>query len=229
MMDHNTEERKGQSNDYSKVETSDISEEVTKDEEGAVVVNTGVSDVVSDVVSADGGVGVGDESGLRHRNTEDKHPSEEYFDPEEPNEESTVGVSGGLRGILRKAADGPDENRSGPQLGRGFERSKKSKNLIQIGNLKVKEHFSLAHPSSAVAFAEDETLVFVDNLEQVTLEKKSGTDYLTAKQATFSTPGLFLTRAAYTMVALLMAGFIFAFCIQILLFLFLGLAINGGK
>jgi hypothetical protein len=198
FMDRDIEELKSQLNDYSKVDTSDISEKAKEAKDGG----------------EEGGVGY--DGGLRYRNIEDRssnsdeqfYPSVEFLNPEEPNEDAVVGVAVELRGI---------------------QRMRKSKHLTQIGNMKVKEHFSLTHPSSTVTFAEDQMLVFVDNLEQVVLEKKSGTDYLTAKQATFTTPGLFLTRVAYTMVALLMTGFLFVFCIQILLFLFLGLLRDGGK
>ena len=99
----------------------------------------------------------------------------------------------------------------------------------RIGNINVRDHFSLSNPSSTVAFADDEAIVFVDNLEQVTLHKDNEKEYLTAKQATVSSPGLLLTRSFYTVVALLMTGFVFIFCIQIVLFLFLGLAIESGK
>ena len=102
-------------------------------------------------------------------------------------------------------------------------------NRTSIGNTIVKDHFSLSNPSSAITFADTEAIVFVDNFEQVSLEKKDGTNYFTAKQASVSSPGLLLSRLAYTMIALLMSGFVFVFCIQIVLFLFLGLAIESGK
>lgn len=42
----------------------------------------------------------------------------------------------------------------------------------RVGGINVKDHFSLSNPSSTVAFADNETLVFVDNFEQVSLQKE---------------------------------------------------------
>ncbi len=98
-----------------------------------------------------------------------------------------------------------------------------------LGGMPVKDHFSLSNPTSTITFADDEALVLVDNMEQVAIEKKAGTNYFVAKQATVSSPGLVFSRFAYSLVAVLMAGFVFIFCIQIVLFLFLGLAIESGK
>ena len=103
------------------------------------------------------------------------------------------------------------------------------RNISHIGNITVKDHFSLSNPSSTATFANDETLIFNDNLEQVVLEKKEGEDHITAKQATVASPGLMFTRVAYTIVAFLISGYMFVFCIQLVLFLFLGLAIESGK
>ena len=104
------------------------------------------------------------------------------------------------------------------------------KNLMnQIGDMKVKNHFSLSNPASTISFAQSESILLVDNLEQISLEKSNDNDYLVVKQATISSPGLVLMRAAYTLVALLMTGFVFIICVQLILFLFLGLAIESGK
>ena len=101
--------------------------------------------------------------------------------------------------------------------------------MTRIGGMMVQDHFSLSHPSSHVAFAEDEAMIFVDNLEQVTFEKKKDNDFVVAKQSTVASPGIMLLRLVYTILAFLMAGFVFVFCIQIVLFLFLGLAIESGE
>lgn len=97
-----------------------------------------------------------------------------------------------------------------------------------IGNFVVKDHFSLSNPTSAVKFIDDETLIFTDNSEQITLEKKKDDDFVTAKQATISSPGLSFLRLAYTTVTVFMTGLLFVFCVQLVLFLFLGLAIESG-
>ncbi len=98
-----------------------------------------------------------------------------------------------------------------------------------LGDFTVKDHFSLSNPTSAVRFVDDETLIFTDNVEQVTLEKKKGENFITAKQATVSSPGLMGLRLAYTLVTVFMTGLLFVFCVQLVLFLFLGLAIESGK
>ena len=101
--------------------------------------------------------------------------------------------------------------------------------ISHIGNMKVQDHFSLSNPSSSVNFGEDEALIFFHNNSQTTLEKKRGSDVIIAKQADLGSAGLIFTRFVYTLVAFLMAGFVFIFCIQIVLFLFLGLAIESGE
>ncbi len=71
-------------------------------------------------------------------------------------------------------------------------------------------------------------VIFVDNLEQVVLEKKADNDYVTVSQTSVSSPALIFLRAVGTLVAALMAGFLFVFCVQLILFLFLGLTIQSG-
>ena len=110
-----------------------------------------------------------------------------------------------------------------------LERAVKHRKLTRLGKMTMRDHFSLSNPSSTVAFAEDESILLVDNLEQVVLEKKKDEDHITAKQATVSSAGLMLLRSVYTLVATLVSGLLFIFCIQLVLFLFLGLAIESGK
>ncbi len=105
----------------------------------------------------------------------------------------------------------------------------KMRKMTRIGDMTIQDHFTLSNPSSHVMFADDEAMVFVDNLEQITLEKKKDNGYIVAKQGTIGSPGIMMLRLAYTLIAFLMAGFVFVFCIQIVLFLFLGLAIESGK
>jgi len=82
---------------------------------------------------------------------------------------------------------------------------------------------SLTNPSSALFFCNNETKVFTLGQTQVVLEKISGSQEISAKQIEEGTPGLFLIRAAYTLIAFLMAGFLFVFSVQLILSLFLGL------
>jgi|AntRauTorckE5430_2_1112549.scaffolds.fasta_scaffold00427_8 hypothetical protein len=97
-----------------------------------------------------------------------------------------------------------------------------------LGNLTVRDDPTLANPSSALTFMNNETKVFTLGQTQIVLEKNPGNNEITAKQIEGSTPGLFLIRAAYTLVAFLMSGFLFIFCVQLILFLFLGLTIESG-
>lgn len=106
--------------------------------------------------------------------------------------------------------------------------SSNPKQYTSLGTLTVKDHFSLSNPSSLVRFVDEETLIFTDNTEQVTLEKKKGEDFITAKQATVSSPGMMALRLAYTLITVFMTGILLVFCIQLVLFLFLGLAIESG-
>lgn len=129
-------------------------------------------------------------------------------------------IDDGLRTLVIDSSSSKDA-----ALEQGIMKRREAK---QIGHLTVKDHFSLHNPSSTVTFSGDETLVFVDNFEQVTLNKNKDSNVIVAKQAAVSSPGLLFTRFAYTVVAFLMAGLVFVFCIQIVLFLFLGLAIESG-
>jgi hypothetical protein len=146
-------------------------------------------------------------------------------DPESDNDNThadtgaELGVGSQLRGLFNRKGGKSESGEGNPE----------PVQINRIGGIMVKDHFSLTNPSSIVSFADDEQIVFVDNLEQVVLEKRADQDYFTAKQATVSSPGLVFTRFAYTLVAILMSGILFVFCIQIILFLFLGLAIESGR
>jgi len=110
----------------------------------------------------------------------------------------------------------------------GVHRGQRIKNLNAFGGIKVKDHFSLSNPSSTVQFSDKEAIVFVDNTQQLVLQKGEDDDFFVARHVSTGTPGLFLIRAAYTLVTVLMTGVLFVFCIQVVLFLFLGLAIETG-
>jgi len=97
-----------------------------------------------------------------------------------------------------------------------------------LGNLTVSDDPTLANPSSALYFGQKETKVFTLGQAQVVLEKEIGGTEVTAKQIDEGTPGLSLIRATYTLIAFLMSGFLFVFCVQLILFLFLGLTAEFG-
>ena len=101
--------------------------------------------------------------------------------------------------------------------------------MARLGRMNIKDHFSLTNPSSHIAFADDEAVVLVDNLEQTTLEIKNDDDFVVVKQATVASPGLMLLRITYTLLALLISSFVFICCTQVILFLFLGLAVSVGE
>ena len=137
--------------------------------------------------------------------------------------ENIVSVNRDLRSLLESPSreDGPGQ----PVVSR----RKNFRNLTKIGAIEIQDHFSLQNPSSHISFADDEVVVFVDDLEQITLEKKKDHNFYTAKQATVASPGIILLRWAYTTIAFMLAGFVFVFCLHIILFLFLSLAIASGE
>ena len=95
-----------------------------------------------------------------------------------------------------------------------------------LGQYKVKDHFSLNAPTSTVKFNDVECHIFSDGTDQLVLERER--DTITAKKLSEASPGLFFIRLFYTVVASLMAGFLFIFSIQVVLFLFLGVIRASG-
>ena len=102
-----------------------------------------------------------------------------------------------------------------------------------IGNMKVNDHFSIPNQSSQHNYMGNETLVFPLIPEgSIVLEKGTGTTEknhtITVKYSNDSTPGFYVLRAFYALVAILVASFVFMFSVQVMLFLWIGLAINSG-
>jgi hypothetical protein len=97
----------------------------------------------------------------------------------------------------------------------------------KLGNLNVNDHFTLSNPSSTITFKDQQNIIFQVGQSQIVLEKGLD-DVVTAKEIVEESPGYFLLRAAYTVIAFLLSGFLFVFCVQLMLFLFLGLAIKSG-
>jgi hypothetical protein len=117
------------------------------------------------------------------------------------------------------------------------------------------DHFSLREPSSTVKFRGARVHVYETSNEQIILEDRissnggnvnffdddSGDDdddngksrtrrhNITVKRMPWSSFGLVVLRAAYTLISLLLFGFAFAFSFQIILFLFVNLAANVGR
>jgi len=111
------------------------------------------------------------------------------------------------------------------------------------------DHFSLRHPSSTVRFRGSRVHVYEMANEQILLEdRRSSKDYktvddddynngksrrqhrhtVTVKRMDCTTFGLRSLRLAYTLISLLIFGYAFALCFQIILFLFLNLPVDAG-
>lgn len=111
------------------------------------------------------------------------------------------------------------------------------------------DHFSLRHPSSTVRFRGSRVHVYETSTQQILLEDrlssndcKSADDgygndksrrqqhrhTVTVKLMDWISFGLRFLRLAYTLISLLIFGFAFAICFQIILFLFLNLPVDAG-
>ena len=149
----------------------------------------------------------------------------EIFDE---NPKSTSSTTGNVvrRGISFSSPPSP----SSPSNKFGFEKQLSSftnQSSWKSTASTVQEHFTLSNPASTINLGEKEAIVIVENLEQITLERIG--NQIVAKQTSLGSPGLFLMRCAYTFVAIFLSVIIFASCIQISLYLFLGVAIESGE
>ncbi len=140
-----------------------------------------------------------------------------------------TGSSVGLELAAKKTAPKSFDDMDDSTASTTEEGTTRMRKITKLGGMAIKDHFSLPNPSSRIGFADDEIMVLMDNLEQITIEKKKDNDFIVVKQATIASPGIMLLRLFYTLTAFFMAGLVFVFCIQIVLFLFLGLAIESGK
>ena len=111
---------------------------------------------------------------------------------------------------------------------------------------RVQDHFSLPGPSSEVRFRRSNVRVYEQPNSQFLLQEwatRSGDTgtafaneavsdnqhlYITVKQTDHTSYGLTFLRAAYTLVAVFMGGFLFIFAFELLLFLFIDLATELG-
>lgn len=96
-----------------------------------------------------------------------------------------------------------------------------------FADLSVTDNYTLSNPSSAIHFNTRSDLVVQTGQSQIILEKGQD-NVVTARQIDEESTGYDLLRGAYTIVAFLFSGFLFVFCTQLILFLFLGLAIETG-
>lgn len=146
--------------------------------------------------------------------------------------EATTGVDTELRQLVINETSPPPvgtEQTSNININpRQTKKSTRESYVTKFDNIYFRDHFSLENPSSHLSFHDHEAIVLVDNLEQITLEKKKDDDFTFAKQQTIASPGLIFLRILSTWFAFMMASFLMAFCIQSVLFLFLGLITGAG-
>ena len=107
-------------------------------------------------------------------------------------------------------------------------------NEVKSDGVKVTEkrvfvdHFSLDNPTSQLKFYQKESTVLNVGQTQIVLEYDKDTNVVSTRQIVQDSPGLFIIRGAYTLVAFLMSGLLFVFCTQLVLSLFLGLLRQSG-
>lgn len=93
---------------------------------------------------------------------------------------------------------------------------------------RFKDHFSLEAPSDAVRFRSAAVRVYSSNTQQFQLFEGPGNEAVKAKLTSDGSSGLTVLRSWYTLVSVLMMGFLLIFCLQVLLFLFVSLVMEGG-
>ena len=92
--------------------------------------------------------------------------------------------------------------------------------------LKFEDHFSLEAPSDNVRFRSNAVRVYSSGTQQFQIITTK--DEVKAKVTSDGSSGLSMLRAWYSLIAVLMMGFLLIFCLQILLFLFVSLVMEGG-
>ena len=113
-----------------------------------------------------------------------------------------------------------------------------------VGYPRMLDHFTIPHPSSGVRFQQSNINVYDQNETQLvirqhaTAKKRSPDDAedgeqslnltFTVKQVDDTSYGLSFLRASYTLVAVFVVAFTFIFALELLLFLFIDLAIEVG-
>ena len=148
-----------------------------------------------------------------------------------------VGIDDELRGLVLCNNNGNDndndETMSSPTTGirqrKPSELKSRGSYFKNVGdNVGLRDHFTLSNPSSHVSFFDHEAVVYVGDLEQITLEKKKDDTIITAKQSSTASPGVLFLRILYTLQAFLVASFLLVFCMEAVFFLFLGVVIGSG-
>jgi hypothetical protein len=96
-----------------------------------------------------------------------------------------------------------------------------------------KDHFTLSHPTTVIRYRRttDAARIIEDADKQYILEEADDMDgkhQITIRQLHDTSEGVRFLRATYTLATAFWTGFLFVFAVQILLFVFLDLAIQFG-
>jgi len=102
----------------------------------------------------------------------------------------------------------------------------KKRSVTALDNVMFRDHHSLKAPSSTLHFQKKQVHIYGNRNYQFLLQ--SDGDEVVAKIGKDGSIGLSGLRLSYSLVALLMTGFLLVFCLQLLLFLFLGLTVDIG-
>jgi lipase ATG15 len=126
----------------------------------------------------------------------------------------------------RAAADGEEEQPNKNSMQQEGDIPESSLHMVDYV-----DHFSLRGPSSTVRFRGAKVMVYEQNNDQFLLEDRHSTEsghQISVKRMRNGTFGLRFLRSAYTLVTLLLLGFLFVFSLQVVLFLFLNLPVASG-
>lgn len=146
-----------------------------------------------------------------------------------------ISVAG--RSIIRRRSQTQRESKKS-SLHRGSDSLRNSRKAFArsirsfpIGNSQVEDHFSIPKHSSSYSYHGKDTLIFPLSPQGAIMlenDKLDVTQPLTVKYYNDATTGFYVVRAFHTLVALLVALLVFLFSIQVILFLWIGLAIDSG-
>lgn len=109
------------------------------------------------------------------------------------------------------------------------DRAKLAFSVHQLGqNLTLEDDVSLLQPSTYLKYHNNDVHIFDLGTDALILEKRESSNTITAKYSHDGTFGFYLIRGYYVFFALLMIFFLTSFGIQVLLFVFLGIASRTG-
>jgi len=100
-----------------------------------------------------------------------------------------------------------------------------------VDSTPFQSHFSLRIPTSTVHFRGHLLRVIDTEEDQIVIQEasdRSGRKRVLVKHLSPNIPGQYLLRLSYTLLSLLFLGFLFVFCFQVLLFLFIALPVDSS-